>query len=56
MPTRKPNKAKEVIDKIFRSGETVYGLREFEDLDIFVALEITEDEPNRFYIKDLSGG
>ncbi len=56
MPTKKLNKAKEIIDKIFKGGETVYGLKEFEDIDIFVALEITEDEPNRFYIKDLSGG
>ena len=56
MPTKKPNKAKEIIDKVFRSGDTVYGLKEFEDTDIFSVLEITEDEPSRFYIKDLSGG
>ena len=56
MPTKKPNKAKEIIDKVFRSGETAFGLKEFEGTDIFSALEITEDEPNRFYIKDLSGG
>lgn len=56
MPTKKPNKSKEIIDKIFKSGETAYGLKEFEDIDIFAALCVTEDEPNRFYIKDLSGG
>ena len=56
MPTKKPNKAKEIIDKVFRSGETAFGLKEFEDADIFSVLEITQDEPNRFYIKDLSGG
>lgn len=56
MPTKRLNKAKEIIDKIFKGGETVYGLKEFEDIDIFVVLEITEDEPNRFYVKDLSGG
>src|SRR3989338_3408771 len=56
MPTKKPNKTKEVIDKIFKSGETVYGLKEFEGFDAYASLEITEDEPNRFYIKDLAGG
>ena len=56
MPTKKPNKAKEIIDKVFRSGETAFGLKEFEEVDIFSVLEITEDEQNRFYIKDLSGG
>ncbi len=56
MPTKKLNKAKEIIDKIFKGGETVYGLREFEDIDVSIVLEITEDEPNRFYIKDLAGG
>ena len=56
MPTKKLNKSKEIIDKIFKDGETVYGLKEFEGVDIPSVLEITGDEPNRFYIKDLSGG
>ena len=56
MPTKKQNKTKEVIEKIFGSGETVYGLKGFDGIDVYTSLEITEDEPNRFYIKDLSGG
>src|SRR3989344_9669372 len=56
MPTKKPNKTEEVIGKIFKSGETAYGLKEFEGLDIFNILEITEKERGRFYLKDLKTG
>ncbi len=54
MPTKKQNKTKEVIDKIFKDPDLVYGLKEFEYIDdIQKVLEITEEEKNRFYIKDL---
>lgn len=53
MPTKKPNKAEEIIGKIFRDAELLYGLREFENVVFNEALEITEDEPDRFFITDL---
>ncbi|MEK7081973.1 MAG: type I restriction enzyme HsdR N-terminal domain-containing protein, partial [Patescibacteria group bacterium] len=53
MPTKKQNKAEEIIGRIFKNGELAYGLREFEGVDIFSALEITEKESGRYYIKDL---
>jgi len=53
MPTIKPNKSKEIIGKIFKSQEGVYGLREFEDVNIYNLLYISEQEPHRFYIRDL---
>lgn len=56
MPTVKPNKSEEVIGEIFKNQETVFGLREFDGIDIYDVLHITEDEPNRFYIKDLKSG
>src|SRR3989338_3772830 len=53
MPTKKPNKAEEIIGKIFRDAELLYGLKEFENVAFNDVLEITEDEPNRFFIADL---
>src|SRR3989338_2864571 len=53
MPTIKPNKSKEVIGKIFKDQEFQYGLREFDGLDIFEILYIVEQEPHRYYVKDL---
>lgn len=56
MPTKKPKKTKEVIDKVFRDAELTYGLKEFEEVDLEKTLEITEDERDKFYIKDLKSG
>lgn len=56
MPTKKLNKAKEIIGKIFKDSDIVYGLKEFEDIKIEEVLEITEDEPNRFYLADKKSG
>ena len=56
MPTQKPNKAKEIISKIFKDLSIAYGLKEFENIDIADVLKITEQEKNKFYIKDLAGG
>ncbi len=56
MPTKKLNKSEEVIGKIFKNSELAYGLREFEGVDIFSVLEITEEEPGRYYLKDLKTG
>lgn len=52
MPTKKPNRTKEIIDKIFRDPEISYGLKEFEDINFESTLEITEEERGKFYIKD----
>lgn len=56
MPTKKPNRAEEIIGKIFKDSELAYGLREFEGIDIFSVLKITEEEPGRYYIADLKSG
>ena len=56
MPTVRPNKSEEIIGEIFRDQETVFGLREFEDIDIYSVLYISEQDPDRFYIKDLKSG
>jgi hypothetical protein len=53
MPTKKPSKTKEVIDKVFRDPELAYSLKEFENIDIDDVLDITEEENGKFYIKDL---
>ena len=56
MPTKKINKTREIIDKVFGNSETAYGLKEFEEVDFEKVLEITENEKNRFYVKDLKSG
>lgn len=53
MPTKKLNKTKEIINKVFHDPEISYGLREFENIAFEKVLEITEQERNKFYIKDL---
>lgn len=53
MPTIKPNKSKEVIGKVFKDQGLHYGLKEFSDFDIPEILYITEQEPHRYYIRDL---
>jgi len=53
MPTKKINKTKEIINKVFRNPEISYGLKEFENIDLEKALEITEQERDKFYIRDL---
>lgn len=56
MPTKRQNKAEEIIGKIFKDAEMLYGLKEFENVDFESILEITEDEPSRFFIADLKSG
>ncbi|MFC1757012.1 restriction endonuclease subunit M [Patescibacteria group bacterium] len=56
MPTQKPNKTREAIDKIFKDPDVAYGLKEFENIDFEEVLKITEKEKGKFYIKDFSGG
>ncbi|MDP3792640.1 MAG: N-6 DNA methylase [bacterium] len=56
MPTKKPNRTEEIMGKIFKDNETVFSLKEFEDIDFVKALEITETEKNRYYLKDLKSG
>lgn len=56
MPTKKQNKSKEVIEKVFGSSDMAYGLKEFGGLDLYEILEITEEERGRFYVKDLKSG
>lgn len=56
MPTKKLNKTKEIIDKIFGDPEIAFGLKEFENINLQDVLKITEEERGRFYIKDLKSG
>ncbi|MFH1347146.1 MAG: N-6 DNA methylase [Candidatus Margulisiibacteriota bacterium] len=56
MPTKKPKRTKEIIDKIFGGPEATYGLKEFEDLNFSDILDITEEERKKFYVKDLKSG
>ena len=56
MPTKKPSRTEEVIGKVFKDGSVAYGLKEFEGIDIFSVLEITEQERGRYYLKDLKTG
>lgn len=56
MPTIKPNKSEEIIGEVFKDQEMVYGLKEFEGINIYDVLYITEQEPHRYYIKDLKTG
>lgn len=56
MPTKKLSKTEEVIGKIFKDSNVAYGLKEFEGIDIFSALEIIEEERGRYYLKDLKTG
>jgi type I restriction enzyme M protein len=53
MPTQKINKTREVIDRIFKDNQILYGLKEFEGFDFENILKITEEEKGKFYIKDL---
>lgn len=56
MPTKKLNKTKEILDKIFRDSEMAYGLKEFDGIDFDKVIDITEEERGKFYIKDLKSG
>lgn len=55
MPTKKSNEAKEAIKKIFTDPSIVYGLKEFEHIDIDDVLYIFEKE-KKFYVQDLKSG
>lgn len=56
MPTVKLNQSEKILGKVFKDASVVYGLKEFEDLDIPAILRITEQEPHRFFVKDLKSG
>lgn len=56
MPTLKPNKSEEIIGKIFKNEDFTFGLKEFEEIDIYKVLYITENQPNRYYVKDIKTG
>ena len=56
MPTKKQNKSEKIIGKIFKDSDLAYGLREFEGVDIFSVLDITEEGQGRYYLKDLKTG
>lgn len=53
MPTIKPNKAEEIIGEIFKDQEMRFGLKEFDGINIFEILYICEQEPHKYYVKDL---
>lgn len=56
MPTQKINKVLEIIDKIFKVNQIAFGLREFEEINLEEILVITEEEKNKYFIKDLKTG
>lgn len=56
MPTIKPNKSEIILGKIFKNTSAIYGLKEFESFDLTRILIITEEEPHKFYVKDLKSG
>lgn len=56
MPTKKPNRAEDIVGKIFRDSELAFGLREFEEMDVYSVLTISEEEPDRYCVKDLKSG
>lgn len=56
MPTKKPNKASEVVEKIFRDPEVVHGLKEFENLKLEEILYISQEEKDRYFVKDIKSG
>lgn len=56
MPTKKQNKSREIIDKIFGYQDIAYGLKEFENINLVDVLNITEEGKNKFYIKDIKSG
>lgn len=53
MPTQKINKTRDIIDKIFKDSQILYGLKEFDGFDFENILKITEEEKGKFYVKDL---
>lgn len=54
MPTKKQNKTKKIISKIFRQADVIYGLNEFKNIiDFDDILRITEESKGKFYIRDL---
>lgn len=56
MPTMKRNKVRQIVDAVFGDAETAYGLKEFEYINFGDVLEITEEEPKKFYVKDIRTG
>lgn len=56
MPTQKINQTKKIVNKIFKDNQTVFGLKEFEQINLEEILTITEEEKDRFFIKDLKTG
>ncbi|MDO9027352.1 MAG: N-6 DNA methylase, partial [Candidatus Roizmanbacteria bacterium] len=56
MPTQKLNKVLEIIEKIFKENQTAFGLKEFEEVNLDEVLVITEEEKNKYFIKDLKTG
>src|SRR3989339_2170396 len=56
MPTIKPNKANEIIDKIFKDPSLRFGLKEFEGMIFEEILYISKGDENRYFVKDLKSG
>lgn len=56
MPTKKSNKAEEVIGKLFKNADLAFGLREFEGVKYEDVLTVTEEERGRFSLKDIKTG
>lgn len=56
MPTIKPNQASEVVSRVFKNENRLYGLKEFADINLEKALYITEQETHRYYVRCLKSG
>lgn len=55
MPTIKPNKTNDVLDKIFKDASILYGLKEFEGI-VFQDVLYVWEENDRYYVRDLKSG
>src|SRR3990167_11553098 len=56
MPTKKPNRAQEIVQKIFKDPLVLFGLREFEGINFEKALYIVEKEKGIFCVQDHQSG
>ena len=56
MPTIKPNKTLDILNRIFKDPTIAYGLKEFEEIDFEKALYICEEGKGHYCIKDLKSG
>lgn len=56
MPTVKPNKTEEIVDKVFKDPALKYGLREFIGINFEESIYISKGDGDRYFIRDLKSG